>query len=148
MNQRLKRFCSMAACTAVIIPAMFLVQSMTGSGVANAACNGVGTAHEVLLQFRDGNGQLLVNERATPGTCNNNDLYQGTFRNETGDPSLRAVILVQNNGVTTPHLGGFDTAVHTYSFSDNNHHSDIQLCLDDTFGNRICGLPVFTATGF
>jgi len=23
-----------------------------------------------------------------------------------------------------------------------------QLCLDDTFGNRICGLPVFTATGF
>ena len=148
MSQKFKRFATMAAAIAAIVPAMFLVQSMTGSGVANAACNGIGTAHEILIQFRDGNNNLLVNERAVPGTCNNNDLYSGTFRNETGDSSLRAVILVQNNGVTTPHPGGFDTAVHSYSFTDNNHHADIQLCLDDLFGNRICGLPVFTSTGF
>jgi hypothetical protein len=146
MNQRLKRLCSMAAGIAAIIPAMFLVQAVTGPGVANAACAGVG--NEAVLSLFSGS-QLLINERANPGTCNNNDLYGGSFRNETGNSQWRAVVWVQNGGVWTAHAGGYDTAAHSYSFTDNNSHSDIQLCLDnfDVGSTLICS-PIFTSTGF
>jgi hypothetical protein len=146
MNPRLKRFCSMAIGVATVVPAMLLAQSMTGAGVANAACDGVG--NEALLQLFSGS-QLLINERADAGTCNDNNLYGGSFRNETGNPQWRAVVWIQNNGVWTPHAGGYDTAAHTYSFTDNNSHSDVQLCLDnfDVGSTLICS-DIFTSTGF
>jgi hypothetical protein len=146
MTQRFKRFCSMAAAIAAFVPAMFLVQALTGPGVASAACFGSGTSNETVISLFSNTGQLLVNERPNAGTCNNNDLYGGTFRNETGSSQWEAVVWIQNGGIWTPHSGGFNTAVHSYSFSDNNSHSLIEVCADN--GSEDFCTPAFTMTGF
>jgi hypothetical protein len=111
-----------------LVSATFLVQSAAGTGVAWARCAGVG--HEVVSNLVL-NGQLLINERPDSGTCNGNNTYSATFRNETGDPSWRATVWIENNNVWTPHSGGFDTAAHAYSYTDNNSSSLMSLCLDN-----------------
>jgi hypothetical protein len=124
----IKRLRSALVVVTALVSATFLVQSAAGTGVAWARCAGAG--HEVVSNLVL-NGELLINERPNSGTCNGNNLYGATFRNETGDPSWRATVWIQNNGVWTPHSGGFDTAAHSYSYSDNNSSSLMSLCLDD-----------------
>ena len=122
MQSRPKRLLAMAALMGLVMPVLFVMLS----GTAEARCAGVN--HEVTSTL-EVNGTTFVLERPISGTCNNNNLYQGLFTStRTG---WRASVWIQNGGIWTGYLGGYDRQVYSYAYRDDNSHSYMSLCLDN-----------------
>lgn len=132
MRNTLRRLSSITA-VAAFIPVFFVV----APGVASARCGGV---NQEVVSNLVVYGNLYVSEQPTAGTCNNNTLYQASFRNETGDSTWRASVWIQNGGTWYAiKYGGYDIGSHSYSYTDSNSYSLMTLCLNNSDGIYYCG---------
>jgi len=113
--------------------ASVLVMQVGFPGVAQARCAGVD--HPIVSTLL-----TYVEEKPATGSCNNNNTYTGLFRAMQSYPSI-PVVLIQNNGQWTPYLGHSDGSWDTYSYTDNNSHSEMVLCVvsDDFYSVWYCG---------
>lgn len=119
---------------ALLALAALFVQVVLFAAPAEARCAGV---NQPVTSTLAPNGITYVSETPVSGTCNDNGLYQATFKSYYA--GWRAVVWIQNGGVWTAHWGGFDTATYSYNYTDPNSHSYISLCLDDGHGTTYCG---------
>jgi hypothetical protein len=114
--------------TTLLTPVAFVAVSVAAPGIASARCAGVGSEVRSTLVV---NGTELVAEAPDAGTCNSNNLYTGHFAAKL--PGLHAWVLIQNNDRVVAFSGnGFNTLNNDYSFTDNNSHSAMSLCVDDS----------------
>ncbi|MDG6106424.1 hypothetical protein Daura_27310 [Dactylosporangium aurantiacum] len=94
-------------------------------GTAHAGCvAGTEFTHSLTV-----NGTVYVTENPVNGTCNDNNYYQTYFTSQFA--GWRASEHIQNDGEWESHYGGYDTNSYYLSYTDNNSHSLITLCLDN-----------------
>jgi hypothetical protein len=101
--------------------------------VTQARCNGYADRKNSTL---DVNGSVYVQETPHQGTCDGNNTYTADLRSMFN--GWRATVWIQNNGVWAFAATGYNTVPITYSYRDDNSHSEMHFCLDNgaTF---ICG---------
>ena len=69
-------------------------------------------------------------ETPVTGTCNGNSYYQTDL--QSSYQTWRTSFHVQNNGVWVHYYAsGYDTKVYPMNFTDNNSHSEVNLCVDN-----------------
>jgi hypothetical protein len=125
MRTRFRRLRA-ATVLGLLAPALFMAGSVALPGVAEARCVGSTSVTSTLNVF----GSTYVSETPVAGTCNGNNLYQGTFYSHY--QGWRATVWIQNGGLWKPYYGGYNnTTVYSYSFTDDNSHSLMSLCLDN-----------------
>lgn len=133
MRYGIRRACMAFAVLTLALPAIFLAQTVVFPGVAEARCAGAGNRVTSTLEP----GSVWVSEVPEVGTCNNNNTYQGVFRAHIS--GWRASVWIQNNGVWSGWVGGYDTGWYAYSYHDDNSHSLIHLCMNSGSGTWWCG---------
>lgn len=124
-----------------------------------------GTAHANCSGGSEVNGDFVIGsttwatESPVTGTCNGNSYYQTWFRSSYS--GWRASVHISNDGKWEHHYGAYDTDWIYFDFTDNNSHSLINICIDDsvdwycgwgtnnfTVGKAWSGAINHTMTGF
>jgi hypothetical protein len=133
MMQNILRRLRAAVAVGVLVPATFMAVSVALPGVAQARCVGSTPVTSTLVVL----GTTYVSETPVSGACNGNNLYHATARSFFA--GWRASVWIQNGGLWTRHSGSFTTTAFSYSYTDDNSHSLMVLCLDDGVSTSFCG---------
>jgi hypothetical protein len=132
---RLRRTALGVALACMILTAQVVV----GATAAHARCDGVG--REVTSTL--GASTAFVVERPTVGTCNGNNLYQGTVRAALGPDRIGMVsVFIQNGGKWTQVQFTNSRTGSPVKFTDNNSHTFMTLCWYEpapSIGTAHCG---------
>jgi len=95
-------------------------------GTAHANCSGSTEVTGELIIF----GSTYATETPVTGTCNGNSYYQTELQSSYS--TWRTSFHVQNNGFWVHYYAaGYDTNVYPMNFTDNNSHSEVNLCVDN-----------------
>jgi len=128
-------------CLRAIVATLGLIASISAGqlvspGAAQAHCNGNGAGNTYTRDLIV-NGVSYARETPVPGTCNLNNDYRTIIQSFL--PGFRASLWFQNDGVWSVHYGPYTTAPVEVTYSDNNSHSLIHLCVNDLSGTWYCG---------
>jgi hypothetical protein len=116
----------MRAVTATLgLLASVVVSLALSPGTAHANCAGTTETTGSLYVF----GVVYGSEQPVSGTCNSNSYYQTYI--QSSYPTWRTSLHVQNDGKWVHYYGGYDTARYYVDFTDNNSHSEINICVDN-----------------
>jgi hypothetical protein len=123
-----------AVAVAGMAAAMFVTQ-LAMPGAAHARCIDTDRPETLYLIVDD---VTVASETPKTNTCQGNTTYTTTFKSY--DPDLKPSLWWQNEARWYSVTGGFNTNSIEVSYSDDNAHTLIHLCVTDRDGDWKCGI--------
>lgn len=122
---------------ALVVPLMFVAQATTGAGRAEASCPAYNTPFTGTLVL---SGTTYASETSDPNTCNDDNIYQGSFRSQVYGWKVTLIFWdsVHNNVSMSP--GSDTTASSTLYIKFGGYIPDrMVLCVEKTGFGKYCG---------
>ena len=143
MNHRLRRLAARFLAMSLLAATLFMVDLLASPTPAEARCNGVGNPVRSTFSY---NGVVRVSETPASGTCNGNQTYTGTLRDERADGNCVEVWFMETGTGWIRPAGGVSCGQpSTFEWVDHNGNSRAyqQFCIY----NRNTGVTVACGWG-